>query len=324
MDVTTGKPNLHADAWTLLQGCPPAAAAYKRDVALQHHMPGQRQRLQGRGGRICDLVTMAATWKTWPDKARDSALASAGAGAGSLWAEHSRDEREGWLPDHHARHAILTRLGLPTQQRGMYCALAPASGEHRGQPCVAVLDEWGRHAPGVCCRARGRHTRVHHAVRRRLAASLRQAALRADEEANVPDLAVRTPGEHKDARMDIVVVRPGALRTFLVDITTVDSRSALAQSTGLDRRFAAAEQRKAARYGSRVWTLAVELRGGISAVGAELLDLLASEAARIHPDSARPGALARRWRRQLESVLAFEMAELASATVDAHSAPCFS
>ena len=50
-----------------------------------------------------------------------------------------------------------------------------------------ALDEFGRHIGGQC-RFRGQRTRLHHALKWRLASSLREAGFTVDVETTVPEL----------------------------------------------------------------------------------------------------------------------------------------
>ena len=105
--------------------------------------------------------------------------------------------------------------------------------------------------------------------------------------------------------MDVLVTRPGGVSRFLVDIATCDARAA--RSGDCSTAFAQAEHDKTKRYDGSAWPLAIELRGKLGPMGADLLDLLAGEAAIL--TGARPTTLTRKWRRQLQLVTAFEMAE---------------
>ena len=71
----------------------------------------------------------------------------------------------------------------------------------------------------------------------------------------------------------------------------------------------AVEVAKVERYRSQVRPLVVELRGPLRALGRTLLEDLAAEASLARPHGPPPALLPRRWRRELEVTLAFEMAE---------------
>ena len=105
--------------------------------------------------------------------------------------------------------------------------------------------------------------------------------------------------------MDVLVTRPGCVSRFLVDIATCDARAA--RSGDCSTAFAQAEHEKTKRYDGSAWPLAIELRGRLGPMAADLLDLLAGEAAIL--TGARPTTLTRKWRRQLQLVTAFETAE---------------
>ena len=62
------------------------------------------------------------------------------------------------------------------------------------------------------------------------------------------------------------------------------------------------------RYQGQAWPFAVEHRGRLGGKALELLDILAREAALT--SGMRPSTLARKWKRQLHLVTAFEVAEI--------------
>ena len=97
----------------------------------------------------------------------------------------------------------------------------------------------------------------------------------------IPELHERAhDGTVKEARMDVVVSRPG-------------------------RRL----QVRGARKATQIHALIVELRGGIASTGLSLLEQLSWEAAIAKPSNGSPTRLVRQWCRELEHVLAFEAAE---------------
>ena len=251
-----------------------------------------------------DMARLAKGWDTFNDFKKQAIASQAGIGEGTLFGDISMDEREGWLQDHHFGHAVLTRLGAPVCAPGHRCSLAPTSGPRKGIQCQQPLDRHGRHINP--CRSGGIATRLHHALRRRLATSLRESGLRAEEEIVLPELSQVTRDGVKEGRMDIVVTRPGGVSRYLIDIATCDGRSARAGSC--TAAFAQAEQEKLNRYHGQAWPFAVEHRGRLGGKALELLDILASEAALT--SGMRPSTLARKWKRQLQLVTAFEMAEI--------------
>ena len=77
----------------------------------------------------------------------------------------------------------------------------------------------------------------------------------------------------------------------------------------MEEAMAAAQRRKLKRYRGQVRPLVCELRGPMCWMGRTLLEDLAAEAALARPCGPPPALLVRRWRRELEIVLAFEFAE---------------
>ena len=71
----------------------------------------------------------------------------------------------------------------------------------------------------------------------------------------------------------------------------------------------AAARLKQRRYRGQVRPLVIELRGPLCQLGRALLEDLAAEAGMARPDGPPPSLLVRRWRRDLEVTLAFEVAE---------------
>ena len=63
-----------------------------------------------------------------PSNARETIQSVAGLGTGLLWSDCSRDERAGWLQDHHFQQTFLNRISLPRVAPGSTCSLAPQTG----------------------------------------------------------------------------------------------------------------------------------------------------------------------------------------------------
>ena len=122
----------------------------------------------------------------------------------------------------------------------------------------------------------------------------------------LPELSLVIIKGVKEGRMDIVVTRPGGVPRDLSDIATCDARSARAGNCAA--AFAQAEQDKLNRYKKAAWPFAVEHRGRLGGRALELIDILAGEAALV--SGCRPSTLARKWKRQLQLVTAFEVAEV--------------
>ena len=106
--------------------------------------------------------------------------------------------------------------------------------------------------------------------------------------------------------MDLMVTRAGGVRSWPIDVRTIDSYSAHGFAT-LEKAMADACRRKRVRYRGRVWPMVIDVRGGLHFEASELLESLASEAAMT--SKAPPSLLVRRWRRRIELIAAFEWAE---------------
>ena len=104
----------------LVSACPPATDAAERDGSVAVLSKG-RQRLQARSGRILDVNQLASAWPTLPAALKQTVAETAGAGTGSIFAEHSRDTRSGWLQDHHITVKTLATLSLPVHHPGQRC-----------------------------------------------------------------------------------------------------------------------------------------------------------------------------------------------------------
>ena len=156
------------------------------------------------------------------------------------------------------------------------------------------------------------HRRSCHQSRR-LAVDFRASGLRADEERVIPDLhQVDGDGNVTEARMDLVVTRPGGVVRTLIDVRTVDGRAARAVAMGgTDDALRAANAEKERRYDGQAWPFAVESRGKIDDEALALLEFLAQEVALLSADGEGPcpGTLVRKWRRGVELVMAFELGE---------------
>ena len=104
----------------------------------------------------------------------------------------------------------------------------------------------------VACRA-GEWTLVHHAVGRCVADMCRKAGLNSEEEVVILELHEKAhDGTVKEARMDAVVSRPGGLQRWMIDVRTVDGKSATAIALGgSEGAFRSGEQEKQRRYQGR-------------------------------------------------------------------------
>ena len=298
-------PTLSEEAVRQVRECSCTSVIYDHEM-LKHQAepPQDRSRLQGKGGKLLDLYRLAAAWATLPTEQQEAVDSQTGPGEGTLFGDLSSDEREGWLQDHHFTHAVLARLGAPVCAPGHFCSLRTASGPRAGQVCQQPLDRAGRHlAP---CRAGGLATRLHHALRRRLTLSLSEQSLRAEEEIVLPELTQITPSGIKEGRMDIVVSRPGGVARILIDVATCDGRAS--RCTDTEAAFRNAEREKHQRYQQKAWAFGVEHRGRLNRYAVEILEVLAREAVLLR--GGRPATLVRRWRRQLQLVTAFEVAEV--------------
>ena len=156
------------------------------------------------------------------------------------------------------------------------------------------------------CRSGGVGTRIHYSIRRKLAHDLREAGLRVEEEALLPELVVEIANGIREGCMDIVVSRPGGVSRHLVDVRSVDARAPRYASAAAG--FLEASQEKARRYGNAAWAFPVEHRGRLGGPALDVLWLCAQEAALV--TGMRPATLLRKWRRGIALVVAFELAEV--------------
>ena len=281
---------------------PPTCAAARRDDAANLESRG-RTRLQGRAGRLLDTVAAARSWCDMTAQAQRRVAEVGGQGAGGIFADHARDPR-GWLPNHHFVALTLATLGMHVLQPNQRCGLRRRGGPSKGKHCNARLCVSGRHLDK--CGA-GWQTRLHNSVVRGLAQDFRDARLNADTEVTMADLHTIKPcGKIIEARMDIMVSRPGSVRSWPVDVRTIDSGGAHGFAT-LEAAMADACRRKRRRYRGRVWPLVVTTEGGLHHEARELLASIAAEAAML--TRAPPSLLERRWRRHMDLVIAFEWAE---------------
>ena len=127
----------------VIASCPPAQLAHQNATLTPSFMNHERSRLQGKAGKAIDVVTLSRFWKHASSSARETIQSVAGPSTGLLWSDCSRDERSGWLQDHHFQQAFLNRLSLPRVTPGSICALAPQSGARKGQLCgmpLALVD----------------------------------------------------------------------------------------------------------------------------------------------------------------------------------------
>ena len=98
----------------------------------------------------------------------------------------------------------------------------------------------------------------------------------------------------KEARMHVVVSRLGNLERWMIDVRTVDGKSATAIALGgTEGAFRSAEQEKQRRCKCHAQVLSVELRGGIASTGLSLLEQLSWEAAIAEPSNGSPTRLVR-------------------------------
>ena len=134
----------------------------------------------------------------------------------------------------------------------------------------------------------------------------------------MPELVVETADGVQEGRMDIVVTRPGGMTRHLVDVRSVDARAL--RYADANEAFLEVAREKQRRYGSAAWPFPVEVRGRLGEHAAEVLWLLAQEAALN--SGQRPATLVWQWRRSLALVAAFEAADVQrSAALRASSDP---
>ena len=154
---------------------------------------------------------------------------------------------------------------------------------------------------------------MHHAIRHCVANVCRKAGVNSEEEVVIPELHVKAhDGSVKEARMDVVVSRPGGLERWMIDVRTVDGKSATAIALGgTEGAFRSAEQEKQRRYEGHAQALSVELRGGIASSGLSLLEQLSWEAGIAKASNGSRTRLVQQWCRDMELVLAPK-----------HCAPC--
>ena len=175
-----------------------------------------------------------------------------------------------------------------------------------GASCDAELDQWGRHKSR--CMA-GWNTRLHNSLVRCLARGFRDAGLQAEVEVVMADLhRQHADGRVVEARMDLMITRSGGVRSWPIDVRTIDSFSRHGFAS-LQAAMEDACRRKRTRYSGQVRPFVSDTRGGLHLEARELLDELAAEAALALERPPPPSLLVRRWRRQLELVTAYEWAE---------------
>ena len=111
----------------------------------------------------------------------------------------------------------------------------------------------------------------------------------------IPDMHERAhDGTVKEARMDVVVSRPGGLERWMIDVRTDDGKCATAVALGgTESAFRLAEQEKQRRYKDHAYALSVGLRGGIASTGLSLLEQLSWEAPIAKPSNGSPTRLVR-------------------------------
>ena len=205
--VCDGTPVVDPRLHDVIASCRPAYHAQLHAATTTSPTNHARSRLQGKAGKAIDIVTLSRLWKHLSSNAKETIQSVAGPGTGN-------------------------RLSLPRVAPGSICALAPQSGERKGQLCGMPLDSFGRHSHGAC-RAAGTRTRVHHAIRHCVANFCRKVGLNAEEEVVINELHERAhDGTVKEARMDVVVSRPGGLERWLIDVRTLDGRCATATALG--------------------------------------------------------------------------------------------
>ena len=222
VDVRAQCPHRSNEASALVEESSPAAAAAARDAATCGPQRG-RQRLQARVGRMTEVNDATLAWPQLEPAARKRLADLAGQGSGTLFGDHSRGPGSGWLQDYHFTHKALTMMGIPTLLPHQRCGLRRKTGSRKGQACEAALSIHGRHL--TPCHA-GLQTRVHNSLVRRLARCCEEAGLGADVEAVQPWLHQRRgDGSTLEARMDVVVSRPGGIQAYPVDVRTLDAEA---------------------------------------------------------------------------------------------------
>ena len=152
---------------------------------------------------------------------------------------------------------------------------------------------------------------MHHAIRHCVANLCRKAGLNSEEEVVIPELHEKAhDGTVKEARMDVVVSRPGGLERWMIDVAHLRRTECDSNCSGRHRRhLQVSRARKATQIQGHAQALSVELRGGSASTGLSLLEQLSWEAAIAKPSNGSPTRLVRQWCRELEQVLAFEAVE---------------
>ena len=226
--VCDGTPAVDPRLHDVIASCPPAQLAHQNATPTSSPMNHERSRLPGKAGKAIDIVTLSRFWKHASSTARETIQSVAGPSIGLLWSDCSRDERSG--QDHHFQQAFLNRLSLPRVTPGSICALAPQSGARKGQRTALSTLSW-------CLQG----------CRRTYMCSPRDAPEFGGRSRD-PRTA-RESSRRKEARMDVVVSRPGGLERWMIDVRTVDGKCATAIALGgTEGAFRSAEQEKQRRY----------------------------------------------------------------------------
>ena len=111
------------------------------------------------------------------------------------------------------------------------------------------------------CKA-DQQTRLHNALVRCLAGELAGAGMRCDVEVTMSDLHLRRrDGTIREARMDLLALRPGSPYVFPVDVRALDGDSRHGHAT-VEKAMHEAGKTKQRRYHGRVRPLVFEIEGG--------------------------------------------------------------
>ena len=190
--------------------------------------------------------------------------------------------------------------------------------------CGQCLDERGLHLHN--CPMGSRRFRPHNSVVQRTARLLKYAGAHVDIERACPELYVRqvlADGTERvrEAILDVVATFSGSASQRKLDVTIRSpfSKMAMKRRSLLPGAAAlAGERAKAPRYGVRVLPLSFESLGRLGKSSLATLETLRSEARLFGRAFFNVLGSALDWRRQLETVLMYEISDAALLCLGRH------
>ena len=245
-------------------------------------------------------------------------LSAGGCGTGAFWS-HIPFNRAHCIDDAHLRVMFLQRLDCLRFPDGLLCAMPKADKDVTADPerCGQPMDARGLHLHN--CPVGTRRFRPHNSVVAKLGRLLKLSGAHVDLERSCPELYrehVEPDGSRRvrEAVLDVVALFSGSCMQRKIDVTIRSPFSQACMNARTVRPGLAAsngEKAKASRYGNTVLPLSFESLGRLGPGSLETITALRMDARMLGRAFFSATGSVCDWRRQLETVLLYELADAA-------------